>query len=514
MLLGECVWLLSRFSTASLPESDASWVVLMKQAKYVPQVGLAVLTALLLFRQGAPQEAPAGAGTSRRSPGRTLALVLAQIAAFVLLQRVTAEILEGHLQGVEHPLLALVGWAFIGVCAALLGVLLFLPWQRLVQYLAQHARTLLFVGLVGLTAWWAGHLVMTRLDDALRVPTLWLTDKGLGLFESDYSIDWARFDILSPRYPVHIAAECSGFEGIGLMAVFATSYVWIFRRRLRFPHSLLLPLAGIVCVWLLNAARLVALMLIGIHVSPTFADGGFHSLAGTALFCLSALGMVVLSSRLRFFCGIDEREQEYAAPDGTAAYLTPFLLVVALGIVAGALGPGLGGNLVQLARVLLVACVLWRFRARYPLGLTRQSWIPALVLGAAALALWLWIPRGAAGTSANGPSGLWLAVRLAESVCIAPLAEELAFRGYLMRRLTAEEFEKVGPGQISALGWTISALVFGVLHDHWLAATLAGVIYGFAYARRGRLIDSVLAHAFTNLLLIVLALALQDWSLT
>lgn len=519
LLLGECIWLVSRFTTATLPDSDASWVVLMKQAKYLPQVGLALLTALLLFRQGAAVVEPPRATPQPRPLGRWIALLLAQLAAFVLLERSTASILERHLQGVAHPLLALTGWALTGLATALLGALLFLPLPLLARQISRRAGTLLLVGLVGLAAWCAGYLVMTRLSGALRAPTLWLTDKVLGLFESDYSIDWAQFTILSPRYPVHIADECSGFEGIGLMAVFAASYVWIFRRRLRFPQLLLLPLAGIACVWLLNVVRLVALMLIGIHVSPQFADGGFHSLAGTFLFCLAAVGLFVLSNRMSFFTRLDLREQAYAEPDGTAAYLAPFLLVVALGIVAGALGPGRAGDLVQLARVLSVAGVLWHFRRRYPIALARQGWTTAVVFGVVAFALWIGLhrlgaPRAAAAPLSAPAGGLWLAIRIAESVCIAPLAEELAFRGYLMRRLTAEEFESVDPGQVSLIGWTISALVFGVLHDRWLAATLAGVLYGFAYMRRGRLIDCILAHALTNLLLIVLALATGDWSLT
>jgi membrane protease YdiL (CAAX protease family) len=44
--------------------------------------------------------------------------------------------------------------------------------------------------------------------------------------------------------------------------------------------------------------------------------------------------------------------------------------------------------------------------------------------------------------------------------------EELAFRGYLMRRLTAAEFGGVTPARVSILALSISALLFGLLHQH------------------------------------------------
>ena len=39
--------------------------------------------------------------------------------------------------------------------------------------------------------------------------------------------------------------------------------------------------------------------------------------------------------------------------------------------------------------------------------------------------------------------GTWIVSRVAASVLIVPIAEELAYRGYLMRRLIHEDFESV-----------------------------------------------------------------------
>jgi exosortase E/protease (VPEID-CTERM system) len=314
---------------------------------------------------------------------------------------------------------------------------------------------------------------------------------------------------------VRIAPECSGFEGMGLMAVFATSYVWLFRRRLRFPQLLLLPPAGVALIWLLNGLRLVALVLIGTRISKQAAVDAFHSLAGTFLFCMVALGLVFVSSRSRFFSALGERGRDLDERDGTAAYLLPFLISVALGMIAGGLGDAV--RTLELLKLCAVLLALWLFRRSYPPARSK-SWAVALVLGAAAFALWIGISRLLASESPGssavpGPSGAWLLIRILGSVCVTPLVEELAFRGYLLRRLCAPGFEAVGPAQITTLAWISSSLLFGALHEHWIAAALAGAIYGFAYMRRGQLLDCVVAHAFTNLLLILLATYRGDWSL-
>jgi CAAX prenyl protease-like protein len=59
----------------------------------------------------------------------------------------------------------------------------------------------------------------------------------------------------------------------------------------------------------------------------------------------------------------------------------------------------------------------------------------------------------------------------------------------------------------------ISSALFGALHGAWLAGTLVGLLYCAAFARRGSLADSILAHATTNALLAAFVLATGDWSL-
>jgi membrane protease YdiL (CAAX protease family) len=50
------------------------------------------------------------------------------------------------------------------------------------------------------------------------------------------------------------------------------------------------------------------------------------------------------------------------------------------------------------------------------------------------------------------------------------------------------------------------------MHGHWLAGTIAGMLYAVAMYRRGRLGDAIVAHAVTNLLIAVRVITTGDWS--
>ena len=94
-----------------------------------------------------------------------------------------------------------------------------------------------------------------------------------------------------------------------------------------------------------------------------------------------------------------------------------------------------------------------------------------------------------------------------------PIAEELAFRGFLYRRFQAAEFETVPLRRFAWPALLASSIIFGLLHgSRWIAGTLAGAAYGLALLRRGRVGDAVAAHATTNALLAFEVLARSQWS--
>jgi exosortase/archaeosortase family protein len=83
------------------------------------------------------------------------------------------------------------------------------------------------------------------------------------------------------RFAVEISSQCSGYEGIGLIWVFLTAYLFVRRKALRFPRALLLLAIDTVAVCIGNIVRIAGLIAIGRYRSPAIALGGFHSYAGS-----------------------------------------------------------------------------------------------------------------------------------------------------------------------------------------------------------------------------------------
>src|SRR4029079_14842034 len=134
-----------------------------------------------------------------------------------------------------------------------------------------------------------------QLWNPLATGTLWVVEKLLRCSFSDVVADPHRFIVGTQSFSVYIAPKCSGYEGIGLITVFLGSFLWWFRKELRFPHALVLMPIGIGTIWFANALRIAALVAIGTTISPTVAQYGFHSHAGWLAFNAVALTLVALA---------------------------------------------------------------------------------------------------------------------------------------------------------------------------------------------------------------------------
>lgn len=77
----------------------------------------------------------------------------------------------------------------------------------------------------------------------------------------------AKLVIGSNQFTVAIYPACAGYEGIGLMVLFAGVYLWLFRKRLKFPQAYVLLPCAILAIWLVNAVRMAGLVLFGTYVS-------------------------------------------------------------------------------------------------------------------------------------------------------------------------------------------------------------------------------------------------------
>lgn len=383
--------------------------------------------------------------------------------------------------------------------------------------LARAVRAPALAGLVvGVGAVAAGRWATAGLWEPLRVATFWLVRGLLGLIHRDVICEPGNDVLGAGGVRVHLAPSCSGVEGIGLVSVFVAAYLVLARRTLRFPNAWLLLPAGIAAIWLSNAVRIAAMITIGAWYSRDVAAGGFHSQAGWMAFNAVALGLIVTARRLRFFAAAPATLPAAGGVNPAAPYLAPLLACLAAAMVVGAVAPT--PTWLAPVKVAVAAVALAAYRREYAAMSWRGSWA-AVALGAAACGLWLGLvllrpsppaPRpDLAGTAAVA----WVVARLAGSIVVAPIVEELAFRGFLARRLVAPAFEEVDPGRIPPWALLASSALFGALHDRPLGGTIAGLLYGVAYARRGRLGDAVLAHAVTNALIAIVVWLSGDWSL-
>lgn len=391
------------------------------------------------------------------------------------------------------------------------------PWIALLNALKDSLALAAFVA----TLVMGGALLAQRMWGSTVEATFRLVHLWLALFQVRIVAEPERAILGSDRFQVHIDASCSGYEGLALMLVFSTGWLWWFRKEYRFPAALALIPASLAAIYTLNALRIAVLILIGHAGHPGVAMGGFHSQAGWISFNLVAFALCLLSSRIRLLqAGGTVREE--AGPEGlsvVAAYLVPFLTVLAMGMMTKALSASF--ETLYPLRVLAAAAALWYFRDFLARLEWRWSWWPVLG-GAAVFALWVAPSLGSAAEGAPAAFAAmhpalpwaWLAFRVLGAAVTVPMVEELAFRGFGYRRLIQEQFEDVPFGTMSWTALALSSLAFGALHGgRWVEGAIAGAVYGGLMVRSGRLTDAVVAHSVTNLLLAAYVLQSGRWQL-
>jgi CAAX prenyl protease-like protein len=271
---------------------------------------------------------------------------------------------------------------------------------------------------------------------------------------------------------------------------------------------------------LLNAVRITALILIGNAGAEQIAVGGFHSQAGWIAFNAVALGFSVIARRLPWFTTL--KRTEVSAENPTATYLLPFLSILAAGMIAAAASAGF--EWLYPLRFVAAGGVLWICRREYAKLNWSFSWFgPAI--GVLVFAMWIAVDTFVNGRSSDAiPQALsastapartiWIVFRVLAAITTVPIAEELVFRGYFIRRLISTNFESLPLNTFTWLGLGISSLAFGLLHGNlWFAGIMAGLLYGWAMLRRGRIGEAVVAHATTNALLAAYVLIFHHWHL-
>jgi hypothetical protein len=257
-----------------------------------------------------------------------------------------------------------------------------------------------------------------------------------------------------------------------------------------------------------NVARIVLLLFVG-RTAPREALNAFHSSIGWLLFALSIALFIPFWERVLRLRPEDAPHAEGAAPD-PRAYLVPFIVSSGVALAAS-----------------LLREPSWLSLLRYPAGVAALLLLPVpaserraplaapALVGAGVAALYLAVPA-TAGTTPSlvegfvggivAPAGSLIAA--IGYALVTPVVEELAFRGYLMRRLVGRPVSEVRYEEVGLLAISLSSLAFGVLHPTWWLGTLAGLAFGLSARRLGGLGAAVTSHVAANALIAMVALSI------
>jgi exosortase E/protease (VPEID-CTERM system) len=480
-------------------------------------VALGAAVALFAYVRAGPN-LKAAAEAVRTAPLR-VGWILAHLLCIALLAPLSYSLYRYTATDLSFALVVGI-WIVVGAAGALAAVLAMAPgplWLSVARALGPIWWYAALAALLGTAAMQSAQM--------LWAPTAALTfdmvARILTPLVPSLTADPATLVIRTDRFAIQVAEICSGLEGMGLMLAFCVAWLTYFRREYYFPRALLLIPLGILVMFALNVVRISALLLIGHAGYPDVAIYGFHSQAGWIAFNAAAGGLVFFSRRSTWLNRSASLSTAPAATDNpTAAYLMPLLAILAVGMVSHAMSGGF--ETFYPLRLIAGLIALGIYGRRLAALDWRWSWRGPLI-GAMVFLLWM-IAAHFLMTAAPMPSGLialspaarglWIASRLTASILTVPIAEELAYRGYLMRRIGHKDFEEVPFQRVRWPALCVSAIVFGSAHGAlWLPGIAAGLAFGFVIVRRGRIGEGFIAHATANALIAAAVLGWDQWQL-
>jgi exosortase E/protease (VPEID-CTERM system) len=519
LLIAEIVYLTIAFDTQGLERDASPWIQALGWAPQYLRLAIAALAATLVLSTRS-LVARDRENTTTPVAAPSFVFLIAHASAFLLFFQITGGMIDGTWRAIASPAALALAWVSSGAATLATWTLTLFPLATWRRWLRQHAAIVGAGIVLGAIAWGAGFATET-LWRVLARQTFGAAGWLLGAIYPDVVSKPDRLILGTTRFRVGIAPECSGYEGIGLVLAFLGVYLWTFKRDLRFPHALALLPIGAVAIWILNIVRIVALIAIGSAGWRAVALGGFHSQAGWLTFNAVGLLLIVALNRLRVFAkSNDQLPRATSSADPTPAYLMPFLVVLASAMVTGAFSAGL--DWLYPVRVVAAVAALWIFRRHYSTLRWSWSW-PAMALGAVTFVVWLSLVPAASAHTDGWPAPLqtasipwsatWLILRIVGYVVTVPIVEELAFRGYLTRRLMGADFAALPVGIFSWSSFLLSSALFGAFHGaYWLAGTVSGMAFALALYQRRAFGDAVQAHATTNGLIALYVLTTGRWS--
>ena len=516
LLATQAALLSARFDTAQIAGRPGWWVPLIELLPYAAH-GLAFAAAATLvlgferLRAALPllAEAPqSGAAALRSAAWSLLGFVLLALGLVAVIERPSAAPLLANLE-----FLVTLG---SGLFWLAMGLQIAAPGAALRAWLARTGPSLALGGLCGLLLFAAARAFerLEFLSEPLSRATLLVAAAIARTFGLNLSSDPVGLVLGTDRFAVIVTRYCSGYEGIGLYLLCTGAFLFLARRRVPLRTALWILPVGALLVWLFNAARIAALLAIGHGWSAELAMEGFHTHAGWLPLIAVSLGSVALAVRHPRLAKSASRDPERPPSNPTAAHLLPLLTLLAVGLLAGAFltDPRLAAPL----RALLGGLMILSGRGRHA-ALWSQADPRLLWAAPAATAIWI-VSAAAQGLleaplASEDPSGglgsLWWLLAGLGYVLVTPIAEELAFRGYLQRRLIERDFELVPQGLLTLLAVLPTVLLFGLLHGNLVGGVLIGALLAWATTWRGRLADAVQLHVAINGALLLAGRALD-----
>jgi CAAX prenyl protease-like protein len=223
----------------------------------------------------------------------------------------------------------------------------------------------------------------------------------------------------------------------------------------------------------------------------------------------------------------------------------PFVLFLVLGSLQGKLFPG-SEYWLYAVKTVLVGWMLWALRGLLAEVKWTFSW-EGLAVGVVIAALWIglsghvptlgdiwdaghklitgkapepakpeapWNPVAFFGGNAALGWAFVLVRVLGRSLVVPPM-EEVFYRSFFYRYIVSPKFNEVAFGQWHSVAFVVTSVIFGLAHpDDWLPGILCGAAYQWLVLRKQRLGDAMLAHATTNLLISIYAIATNQWRFT
>jgi CAAX prenyl protease-like protein len=192
----------------------------------------------------------------------------------------------------------------------------------------------------------------------------------------------------------------------------------------------------------------------------------------------------------------------------------------------------------KLVAVVIAIALVWPIYRAFPFGVTLLGLLVGVVGGVAWIALCranlearLLPAVGLGNLLGNGdraaynpfdalsdnPAWMYgfLTIRFVGLALVVPIVEEFFLRGFLMRFVTATDWEKVSFGTASTAAIVVGTAFPMLSHppSEWLAVVVWFSLVTWLMLRTRNIWDCVTAHAVTNLMLGIYVVSTGDWHL-